>query len=423
MTGIATAGMWAPLRIANFRWLACGRAMVYFSNALTPIVLGFAVLDLGGSVVAVGFVVGARSVANVCLLLLGGVLADRLPRPVLLQGAGAVAAVVQGAAAASLFTGWGSIPLLAVLSVVNGVAAAVSVPTAAALTPQTVPPEMLRQANAVARIAINIGLLLGASMGGVIAAIFGSAWGLVATGLAFGLCSLAFAGVRLPYSVKVASEGSMIHQLRIGWVEFVSRSWVWIVVLQFMLVNAAIAGGVQVLGLTVATETIGRQSWGLVLGAQTIGAFVGGLVAMRWRPRHQLQVGVGLVMFAALPLVTLAYAPRLDVLLLVMFLNGMALEQFAIAWDVSLQEHIPPDRLARVYSYDALGSFLAVPLGEMAVGPLTLAAGKGTVLLALGATVVLVSGFVCLLPSIRAVVSGVDTPAGVTPDPVDAKPA
>lgn len=400
---IAPPGLRAPLRIPNFRWLALGRAMVYFCNALTPIVLGFAVLDLGGSVVDVGVVVGARSVANVCFLLLGGLLADRLPRPLLLQGAGAIAAVVQGIAAVSLFAGFASIPLLAALSVVNGIAAAISVPTSAALTPQTVPPELLRQANAVARMGVNGGLLLGASVGGALAATLGSAWGVVATAVAFAVCALAFASVRLPAGAPstAGAGGSMLHELRVGWTEFVARTWVWVVVLQFMIINAAIAGGFHVLGIVVATETIGRQSWGLVLGAQTVGAFVGGVVAARWRPRRQLQFGVGAVALVAPPLAALAVAPRLDVLLVTMFVSGVAIELFAVVWDLSLQESIPTDKLARVYSYDALGSFLAVPIGQVLVGPLALAFGRDGVLLALATSVVLASAVAVGLPSVR----------------------
>ena len=53
-----------------------------------------------------------------------------------------------------------------------------------------------------------------------------------------------------------------------------------------------------------------------------------------------------------------------------MFVAGLAIEQFGVAWDVSLQEHIPQDRLARVYSYDMVGSFVAIPVGQILVGPL-----------------------------------------------------
>jgi hypothetical protein len=46
-------------------------------------------------------------------------------------------------------------------------------------------------------------------------------------------------------------------------------------------------------------------------------------------------------------------------LLAAMFLTGSAMELFSVAWDVSWQENVPPDRLARVYSYDAVGAYVA----------------------------------------------------------------
>jgi hypothetical protein len=66
----------------------------------------------------------------------------------------------------------------------------------------------------------------------------------------------------------------------------------------------------------------------------------------------------------------------------------MALEQFGVAWETTMQQQIPADRLARVYSYDMLGSFIAIPAGEVAAGPLAQAIGTGPALL-VGAGVVL----------------------------------
>jgi hypothetical protein len=54
---------------------------------------------------------------------------------------------------------------------------------------------------------------------------------------------------------------------------------------------------------------------------------------------------------------------------------------FSIAWETTVQEHVPADRLARVYSYDALGSLLAVPIGQVAAGPAALALGAEAALL------------------------------------------
>ncbi len=72
-----------------------------------------------------------------------------------------------------------------------------------------------------------------------------------------------------------------------------------------------------------------------------------------------------------------------------MFLAGVALEQFGVAWDVPLQENVPPDRLARVYSYDALGSFIAIPVGEVAVVPVAERVGLAPTLLVCAVLVVL----------------------------------
>ncbi|BBH69405.1 hypothetical protein ACTI_60900 [Actinoplanes sp. OR16] len=54
------------------------------------------------------------------------------------------------------------------------------------------------------------------------------------------------------------------------------------------------------------------------------------------------------------------------------------MEQIAVYWDLSLQQNVPRAVLARVYSYDAVGSFAAVPLGEAVVGPLAEAVGMRT---------------------------------------------
>ncbi|MEV6278516.1 MFS transporter [Nocardia sp. NPDC051832] len=409
-------GMLAPLREPMFRRLAVGRITTYIGNAIAPVALAFAVLDLTGSVAALGLVVGARSIANVVLILMGGVLADRLPRGVILQGASLAAALSQAATALAVLLGFASIPLLLVLSVVNGAVAAVSMPAAAALTPQTVPPTLLRQANAVVRIGINAAMITGAALGGMLAALAGPGWAIAVTAVIFAVAAFFYTRVRVP-RVAPSVRTAPLAELRAGWAEFTSRTWVWAIVLAFMLVNAALMGGTHVLGPAVADATIGRFAWGIVLGAQTAGALLGGILASRWQPRRALLFGTVLVTVEAIPLLTLAHAPMLIPLLAAYFLAGITIEQFTVAWDVSVQENVPPDRLARVYSYDALGSFIAIPLGEIAVGPLSAEFGTATTLTGLAGLVVLAIAGALLVPSVRALTRheaashGVDAPS------------
>src|ERR1700760_2702424 len=136
------------LRHRDFRWLTFGRTISLVGNGMAPVALAFPVLDLTRSPAALGLVVAARSIAQVALLLAGGVLADRLPRAAVLQGSSIAAGISQALVASLVLTGTASVPLLAALSAVNGALGAVFRPASSALTPQTVPADSLRAANA-----------------------------------------------------------------------------------------------------------------------------------------------------------------------------------------------------------------------------------------------------------------------------------
>jgi hypothetical protein len=168
---------------------------------------------------------------------------------------------------------------------------------------------------------------------------------------------------------------SVLADLRVGWREFSRRRWVWIVVAQFSVVNAAFIGATTVLGPLVADRSFGRTAWGVVVAAESVGLVLGGLLTLVWRPRRMLAVGVACTLVSAVPALALGLQPTFLVVAAAGLLAGMAIEIFAVAWDVSLQQHIPSDRLARVYAYDALGSLIAVPVGEAVVGPLAESVG------------------------------------------------
>ncbi|MGV9981888.1 MFS transporter, partial [Micromonospora wenchangensis] len=201
-----------------------------------------------------------------------------------------------------------------------------------------------------------------------------------------GVGSVAFRAVGAHVAVP---RTGVVADLREGWTEFAARTWVWVVVLGFMVLNAALAGGVSVLGPAVADATIGRSAWGLVLAAQTVGMVVGGIVALRLRVRRLLLLGVVCMVAESLLLLGLALTPTLVALLAAAVAVGIAVEQFAVAWETSIAQHVPADRLARVYSYDMLGSFVAIPLGQVAVGPAAAVVGTRDTLLILAALVVL----------------------------------
>lgn len=408
----------APLRHRPFRVLLAGRTINALGNSFAPLALAFAVLDISGSATDLGFVVGARTVVNVAFLLFGGVLADRLPKNLLMVGSSLAAAATQGVVATLVLTHSATIPLLVGLAAVNGMVGALALPASASILPQTVPAEIRQQANAISRLFLNGAAIFGAPAAGIVVAAVGPGWGIAVDAASFAISAVCFAALGRtlvkPEAAETAERAERPHifaDLRTGWSEFRSRTWLWVVVAGFGVFNMAWAGGLFVLGPVVADDTFGRRAWGFVLAAQTGGMIIGGLVAMRLRLRRLLFFGVACCLPLSLPVFLLGAYPQPWAIMIGAFLGGLTLEQFGVAWETSMQEHVPADKLARVYSYDMVGSFVAIPIGEMTVGPIAQLAGREAALIGAGLLMVAAVAFMLSSRDVRTLAHKLPEPA------------
>lgn len=388
------------LRYTPFRNLFLARFLTVLGNSVAPVALAFAVLDIGGTAADLGLVVAARSVFNVAFLLFGGVLADRYSRSLVLFSSSAVAACSQGVVAWLVLSGMATVPLLLPLSMINGAAAGIALPASSALVPQTVPAQRLRQANAFIQVGVYVGTVLGASLGGVMTSAIGPGWGLAVDALGFAIAAPLYLCIRTPYQ-PAASQTNIWQDLRDGWHEFTARAWVWAVVAQFAVVNAAFTGMVMVLGPVIADATFGRASWGLMIAAQSVGLIIGSCIALSWRPRRAMFIGVMMVAFCAVPILLLASGAATPVLMGGFCLAGIGFGHFGVVWAHALQTHIPREKLARVYAYDAMGSFIAIPLGELAAGPLAMHFGNARVLWVCAGAVMIASAITSRIRTVR----------------------
>jgi hypothetical protein len=91
------------------------------------------------------------------------------------------------------------------------------------------------------------------------------------------------------------------------------------------------------------------------------------------------------------PMLVLGVHPSLFALLPLAFLGGCGIEVFGIGWQTALHEHIPNEVMSRVSSYDALGSFVAIPLGQLVYGPLAQVFDLKRVMLVSGVAYVAIS--------------------------------
>jgi MFS family permease len=364
-----------PLAHPAYRHLVAGASVSALGNAITPVALAFAVLDLGGSATDLGLVVAAFAAAEVVTVLAGGVLGDRLPRQLMLQGSATAAALAQAFVAIALIAGWATIPLLAVGGVVNGVLGALSGPSSSALTRQTVPPEELPRAVAIRRLLQNGAMVIGFSGAGTLVAAFGSGWAIAIDAATFAVAALCFGLIRVPRLTATEKAPSLLGDLGAGFAEVFRHTWLWLLIGQALLYHLFYGGAQGVLGPIVVGDSLGRSAWGWALGALMLGFIIGGLVTLRWRPRRGLFVGTALLaLTAAFPL-AMALSDHLPLLLLGAFLHGFGLEIFSVNWDLSIQQNVAEDKLARVYSFDIMGSYVARPIGLAVTGPIATVVG------------------------------------------------
>jgi MFS family permease len=152
-------------------------------------------------------------------------------------------------------------------------------------------------------------------------------------------------------------------------------------------------------------DGFGRAAWGWALAALMVGFIVGGLVSLRWRPRHGLYAGTALLSLTALFPFAMALEGhgygQLWPLLIGAFLHGFGLELFSVNWDLSIQQNVAEDKLARVYSFDLVGSFVARPLGLVLTGPVAAAVGFDRWLVVVGIVMGGSSLLALLSPSVR----------------------
>jgi MFS family permease len=371
---MADPGRLAPLRERQFRLLVTGTAVSSLGNAVAPIALAFAVLDLGGSASELGLVVAAYAAAEVVTSLFGGVLGDRVRRQLMMEGSSAACAVTEAATAALLISGHASVAVLAVVGAVNGCLGALAQPSSAAMTRQTVPAELLASAVSLRALLQTSLQVVGYALGGVLVAATGAGWAIALDAATFAVAAYCFA--RLDVAPVVNERGaSMLADLGDGLREVLRHAWLVLLIGQALLYHLFFGGAQSVLGPIVVGDEFGRSAWGFALGALMVGFVVGGVVCLRWRPRRSLYAGTLLLSLTALFPLAMGLSPVLWPVLLGAFLHGFGLQVFDVFWQLAIQENVPEDKLARVFSFDVVGSFVARPIGMVLTGPVAAAVG------------------------------------------------
>ncbi|MGI5483986.1 MFS transporter [Streptomyces lavendofoliae] len=386
----------------NYTLLTAAAIVTNLGTHGALIAAAFAVLESGGDGGDVGLVAAARTLPLVLFLLIGGAVADRIPRHRVMVAANALNCASQAVFAVLVLAGEARLWQMMLLTALCGTGQAFFNPAAEGMLMSSVSGEQASRAFAMFRMAMNGAGIGGAALGGAMIAAFGPGWVLAIDAAAFAVAGALRAFLDVGHIRERPPGGGLLADLREGWQEFVGRPWLWAIVAQFSVVVAVVGAAESVYGPLVAQEELGgARPWGLALAAFGVGTVGGALLAMRWKPRRMLLVGTLCVFPLALPSAALAVPLPVGGLVAAMFVCGVSLEIFGVAWMTALHQEIPEDKLSRISAYDWFGSTAMLPLSTALAGPAESAFGRSPALWGCAALVVLVTALVLVVPDVR----------------------
>jgi predicted MFS family arabinose efflux permease len=391
------------------------RTVSVLGNAFGPIALAFGILSLPGATAAtLGLVLAAQGVPQLALLLVGGVIGDRFPRNRVLVVAELVSGVAYACLAAMLLTGQAPILLLCAAAFVAGAASALLLPSLTGTVADLVPADSLQRANGRLRLGTNSARIAGVVAAGAVVVWLGPGAALVIDATTYFVAAALLSTLRLPTSSGSGSAGSgsvgtagsgrrdLFGDLRTGWREFSSRSWLLTTVVAAAVINAASTAAFGVLGPALAKDRLGGAlAWSVVLAGYSVGMLAGVVVAIRFKPRRPLPTAVLFAHLLALPLLALGFRAPLPVIVLAAVCAGVATDIFGVLWDTTMQTEVPAAALSRVSSYEYLVSLSLKPVGAVVAGFVAADLGPAAGLLLFGGLIVLAAAGALTQPAVR----------------------
>jgi MFS family permease len=404
----------SPLGERQFRLLWLGRLASGIGDALVPVALTFAVLSIHHSASALGGVLAAFTIARVAFTLAGGVVADRLSRKTIMLGSDLARGSIEAFTAVMLLRHAMTIPLFVVTGAVFGTASAFFGPAADGLVPQTTSAANLQPANALLRITRNTLSVFGPAVSGVLVATAGAGYVFALDAASFAVSAIFL--VRLDVDAPArAPHARFATELQEGFREMMSRAWVRAPIAGFAITNFALAAFI-VLGPVVFLHHFhhAKGYWGVVSACGAIGGIAGAIASVRFAPPRPLYASSVASTLIAVPIAALAWPLPFPAVAVAWGFGMGAIALSNTCWETTLQRLIPAHIYARVHSYDVLVSFVFMPVGMIAFGPIGDSLGYEWTLLAAALLVAVTNIAVAFTPGVRAVTAGEATP---TPRP------
>ncbi len=369
------------LRHPSFLYLFLGQSASAIGDRAVTVALALFITQRTGSPTDLGLVLCAQTLPLVALLLFGGVWADRLPRHRIMIVTDVTRAGLHALLAVLILAGSVQVWQIVLIEAGFGAAQAFFQPAYSGLLPQTVPEELIQDARALTESMLNLAFLVGPALATALVLGVGAGEAFAFDAATFVLSAALLLRVHPRPRGESISEAPVLHQLRDGWREVRSRTWVWVTILVFTGSVMTIYAQWYALAPVIARDTYGSAGvFGMLESVAGVGAVVGAIAGFAWRPQRPLLAGMILVLAWPVQDGLFALGAPIELVVVCAFGTGFGFSLLMIWWETALARHIPPGSLSRVSAWDWMGSLALLPLGYVLAGPLAHAFGAREVL-------------------------------------------
>ena len=384
------------LRYPNYRLWFYGQLVSLFGTWMQTTAQGYLIFQLTHSPAYLGDITFAAELPSWMFIMYAGVIADRLPRRMLLLAAQTAMMLLAFALAALTFAGIAQPWHILALAFGVGVANAFDAPTRLSFTLEMVDREDLTNAIALNSAMFYGAMALGPALGGLIYAWLGPAWCFAINGLSYLAVIVALWRMRLKPTPPKAERASALTDMREG-VRYVTSEP--IIRALTVVLSALTLFGIQFAMLLPAwaVSVLGgdEKTNGLLQSARGIGALLGalGIAALgRFTYKGRL-LTIGSFAF---PLALLVFSMTRAMSSSLAMLSGVGMT-FVLIMNLGnalIQVNAPDDLRGRVMGMYSFLLFGFAPIGGLISGflaehigvSLTIALDAGVCLLAAALT-------------------------------------
>jgi H+ antiporter protein len=400
----------APLRNRDYRRLFAALAVSLTGDGIWVVAIAFQVIELGGGPVQLSLVVACFSAGLIALILVGGLVADRLPRRQVMLAADLVRAAVVATVAVLSLSGGLEIWMLAVAGFIVGAGESFFIPSYTALVPHLVPEDQILAANGLEGTLRPLAeFAAGPALGGIAVAALSPGAAIGVDAATFVFSAVCLIGIRTEGTAErddaPAGVRRAISDLREGGRYVRDTRWLWTTLVFALVAVLFLIGPIDVLIPFAVTDRLdaGAGAYGALLTAFGIGSAIGALaISSRPLPRRYLTTILLVWGLGALPIAVIGLANSLWPMLIAMVIVGVTAGIGDVVWGTLLQRRVPDHLRGRVSSLDFFVSLGLLPVSMALAGPAADAFGLTTVFIVAGIVPAIIGPLALIAGRLRA---------------------